>query len=185
MSVQLPPEDDWFGAEQWPARAGDELPVEEDWLVEAEGEPASRPRFWPSQLGTRRVLVAVGLLVVFLLALLAATGVFSSGGHPPAQPPATTTTGTTVTTTTTATTTTSPRILPLPSATLKPGATGSQVKLLQRALAALGYSAGAVDGDYGPATQRAVAAFQRAHQLVADGIAGAITLRALARARAK
>jgi peptidoglycan hydrolase-like protein with peptidoglycan-binding domain len=45
-----------------------------------------------------------------------------------------------------------------PRTTLKPGDTGVQVKVLQRALASLGYSAGAVDGQYGPATKQAVAA---------------------------
>ena len=182
--MQLPPEDDWFGSGQWPARASDELLVEEDWLAEAQGQAASRPRFWPVKLSTRRLLVAGGLLVVLLLALLAATGVFSGGGHPSARPPATTTTGTTGTTAT-ATTTPTPRIVPLPSATLKPGATGSQVRLLQRALAGLGYSAGAVDGGYGPATERAVAAFQRAHHLAADGITGPNTLRTLKEVLAK
>lgn len=46
-----------------------------------------------------------------------------------------------------------------------PGATGDQVKLLQRALngQSLGISTLVVDGIYGPATQRAVAAFHRKH----------------------
>ena len=69
-----------------------------------------------------------------------------------------------------------------PTATLKPGATGAQVKLLQRALASLGYSTGVVDGQYGPATKQAVTAFQKADGLTADGIFGPKTLQALTRA---
>ena len=46
----------------------------------------------------------------------------------------------------------------------------------------LGYSAGALDGSYGPATKHAVAGFQGAHGLTADGIFGPKTLKALRRA---
>src|SRR5690606_14453116 len=44
--------------------------------------------------------------------------------------------------------------------TLGVGSTGEEVKKVQRWLAALGYAAGAADGIYGPATRRAVLAFQ-------------------------
>jgi murein L,D-transpeptidase YcbB/YkuD len=50
------------------------------------------------------------------------------------------------------------------------------------ALTGLGYSSGAADGSYGPATQRAVARFQKASGLTADGIFGPKTLMALNRA---
>jgi g-D-glutamyl-meso-diaminopimelate peptidase len=56
------------------------------------------------------------------------------------------------------------------------------VKLLQQALARLGYPVGAVDGVYGPSTEQAVVRFQRAAGLDADGILGPNTLRALAKA---
>ena len=56
------------------------------------------------------------------------------------------------------------------------------MKLLQRALAHLGYSPGAIDGQYGPSTKDAVLRFQRAGGLTADGILGPETLRALTRA---
>lgn len=52
---------------------------------------------------------------------------------------------------------------------------------IQRALIARGYDLGAsgADGDAGPKTIAAVAAFQRAAGLVADGIAGPLTQKAL------
>jgi len=46
------------------------------------------------------------------------------------------------------------------------GAKGERVRWLQRVLGVL------VDGDFGPATQQAVIAFQGQHQLTADGIVG-------------
>jgi Putative peptidoglycan-binding domain-containing protein len=67
-----------------------------------------------------------------------------------------------------------------PTTTLKPGDSGSQVKVLQRELVALGFAVGAIDGLYGQATTKAVADFQRAHHLTADGIVGPSTLVALA-----
>ena len=50
---------------------------------------------------------------------------------------------------------------------------------LQRALAQRGFSPGPADGIDGPATRRAVMAFQRAHGLAVDGIAGPATRAAL------
>ncbi len=55
---------------------------------------------------------------------------------------------------------------------LRRGANGSAVERLQRALAAAGFNPGAVDGRFGPATEAALIAFQRAHGLLADGICG-------------
>jgi peptidoglycan hydrolase-like protein with peptidoglycan-binding domain len=82
-------------------------------------------------------------------------------------------------TSTAATTTASARPLPAPATTLKPGDTGAQVTVLQRALASLGYSGGKADGQYGPATKDAVVRFQHSVALVADGILGPATLQAL------
>jgi N-acetyl-anhydromuramyl-L-alanine amidase AmpD len=62
---------------------------------------------------------------------------------------------------------------------LKRGAKGYQVKRLQRLLARRGFDAGAADGDFGPATEAAVKAAQKAHGLRADGIAGPLTWHAL------
>ena len=62
---------------------------------------------------------------------------------------------------------------------LKKGSTGDAVKALQQKLISLGYLSGGADGVFGPATQKAVTAFQAANGLDADGIAGAQTLAAL------
>lgn len=61
---------------------------------------------------------------------------------------------------------------------LKKGATGKTVERLQRALSAAGHAT-AADGDFGPATDRAVRAFQAAHGLQADGVVGPATWHAL------
>ena len=61
------------------------------------------------------------------------------------------------------------------SAVLRRGAQGSAVERLQRALAAEGFSPGGVDGRFGPATEAALIAFQRAHGLLPDGVAGPLS----------
>ncbi len=64
---------------------------------------------------------------------------------------------------------------------LQLGDTGPEVADFQRMLIAAGFDIEA-DGDYGPATEKAVLTFQRAHpQLDADGIAGPATRAALTR----
>lgn len=177
-----PGTDDWFTppepevADGWPEE--DPGAPGDDWLSEAGGDPQR-----PSWIRTidRRVLVVGASLLVLLIAGLAAAGVFSgSGAKPPASTLSTTATGPA----TTAGTTTAPRTqqLPAPARTLKPGDTGAQVAVLQRALAGLGFSSGKVDGSYGPATQDAVKKFQSSAKLTADGIVGPATLRALVRA---
>jgi putative chitinase len=55
---------------------------------------------------------------------------------------------------------------------LKRGAEGDDVARLQRALAAKGFSPGALDGDFGSKTVAAVKAFQAAAGLRADGVVG-------------
>jgi peptidoglycan hydrolase-like protein with peptidoglycan-binding domain len=123
------------------------------------------------------------LLVLVVLGLLALSGVFSSNrshtARPPAEaPPATST----ATTTTTPATASNAKPVPAPKNPLKPGDTGRQVEVLQRALASLGFSSGTIDGQYGPATSNAVARFQQSVKITADGVAGPATLAALASA---
>lgn len=55
---------------------------------------------------------------------------------------------------------------------LKPSARGPAVELLQLALERAGFSPGAIDGQFGPATTSALVSFQKANGLVPDGIAG-------------
>ena len=61
---------------------------------------------------------------------------------------------------------------------LRLGSAGYKVRALQEKLCSLGYHT-AIDGDFGPATRRAVVAFQADHGLKADGIVGAKTDAAL------
>ena len=62
--------------------------------------------------------------------------------------------------------------------TMQFGTAGNRVRILQRALVALGFDA-AVDGDYGSGTHKAVKAFQTVVGLTADGKAGKKTLQKL------
>jgi hypothetical protein len=164
-SPRGPQPDDWFEEpEQWPSH-----PSPDDWLHPPDEEPR-RPR------PNRRALIAGGgLALAALLIGLAAAGVFS-GGSPSTTP--TTSTPTTPTTTTAPTT----AATPAPTTTLAPGDSGAQVRALQRALGALGYGPGKIDGAYGPATTSALERFQKASGLTEDGILGPKTLAALRRA---
>lgn len=65
------------------------------------------------------------------------------------------------------------------TAVLKQGASGGEVKEVQRRLKQWGYYSGAVDGIYGKATVEAVKKFQRKNGLTVDGIAGRSTFEAL------
>ena len=60
-----------------------------------------------------------------------------------------------------------------------PQSPAEQVAELQRALVALGFKIGKADGIYGEKTRKAVAKFQRNHNLEADGIVGPKTARAI------
>jgi putative peptidoglycan binding protein len=189
--------DDWFGEPELPiarrarpneARARADVASSptasgDDWLGGGDGDvrPAHEPRFRP--LGAlskpRLVIAAIVALLVLLGLALALSGVFSSATPRRA---ATATGPTHAGTTTAAPTATQPQSSPTtaaPAGPLKPGDKGSEVKVLQRALASLGYSPGAVDGKYGTSTQRAVTRFQSFSKLTPDGILGPQTLRAL------
>ena len=65
--------------------------------------------------------------------------------------------------------------------TLRRGSRGAEVKALQDALIAQGFSCGkwGADGDFGSATEKAVKVYQEARGLSADGIVGPVTWAAL------
>jgi peptidoglycan hydrolase-like protein with peptidoglycan-binding domain len=128
-----------------------------------------------SELPWLRIAIVAGAAVVVLVAGLAAAGVFS-GKSAPRTLPITSVSIATPTTTAGRTTRAAPA---LPTGTLKPGDSGAQVRALQRALKALGYSVGTVDGQYGSSTKTAVASFQHDAGLTADGVFGPKTLNAL------
>lgn len=151
-----------------------DTPPTDDWLNEA-GDNQLRPS-WVQTIDRRMVTVGASLLAL-LIAGLAAAGVFS--GSSANAPTSTSSRIPTTQTAITATTATPALQLPAPATTLMPGDTGTQVVVLQRALASLGFSSGKADGQYGPATKNAVARFQHSAALVADGILGPATLRAL------
>lgn len=62
---------------------------------------------------------------------------------------------------------------------LRRGSSGAAVTNLQQKLAAAGFSPGAIDGKFGPATESAVRMFQTARGLAVDGIVGPKTAAAL------
>ncbi|MFL5322480.1 MAG: peptidoglycan-binding protein [Myxococcaceae bacterium] len=71
------------------------------------------------------------------------------------------------------------------SGTVSSGASGNSVRDLQSQLKALGFNPGPIDGVFGPATKKAVIAFQKSRHLAADGIVGPKTRAALTTARKK
>ncbi len=62
---------------------------------------------------------------------------------------------------------------------LKEGSSGPEVKKFQEKLKEKGFNPGLIDGDFGPATEAAVIAFQKSEDLLPDGIVGPRTLYAL------
>ena len=66
-----------------------------------------------------------------------------------------------------------------PYIVLQQGAKGEAVRQLQQALIDGGYLTGEADGAFGPATKKAVKAFQKANGLEADGVADGEVLTAL------
>lgn len=62
---------------------------------------------------------------------------------------------------------------------LKIGSRGSAVTDLQKKLTSKGFSTGGIDGIFGPATEKAVRAFQKSRGLYSDGIVGSATRKAL------
>jgi murein L,D-transpeptidase YcbB/YkuD len=182
---QGPDVDDWFDEPQ-PPRArrtqATQGESEDDWIGPSTTRRVPRPSvgFLGDLSGRGRAIAVVAVsAVVLLIAILAIAGVFSSSKSPVAPLTLPGSTTATQPTTTQKTTTTSAASVPAPSVPLKPGDTGAQVKVLQAALAALGYDPGKVDGDYGTTTTNAVVAFQKASGLTADGVVGPQTRAAL------
>ncbi len=68
---------------------------------------------------------------------------------------------------------------PRPRTTLVIGDSGARVLALQQRLSELGYWLGAQDGSFGPLTQQAVLALQKAAGISRDGVVGPNTRRAL------
>jgi hypothetical protein len=181
--------DDWFDEPEAPtetqsdANRGVYEDAEEVWVL-PEDEDASSPGQREVVIAGRTLtmtqvaIIALSLLAV-LFAILAAVGVFS--GNKAAVPVTLPTTHIKKTHQTTTPAVTPPAVQ-APAQTLKPGDTGSQVKVLQKALASLHFSPGTPDGDYGPSTQNAVERFQIAKGLAEDGVVGPATLAALQKA---
>jgi hypothetical protein len=160
--------------------------IDDDWIAAGDERPAREARFGlPAAFSEPRVVV-IGAVALFALLVigLAVAGVFNSSTPRPAATP---TVSTQTTTTGPASTGTTPPATATraPSGTLKPGDTGTEVKALQRALAALGYAPGAIDGSYGLSTERAVSRFQSFVKLTPDGVLGPQTLAALSTALGK
>jgi hypothetical protein len=144
----------------------------------------------PDTIRRRRMWALAGLLatIALVVGLVVALGGGGDGGEEqatppeligPAAPP-------TLTSTSAEPPASPPAVDTLPTdATLRPGDTGDEVAALQQALIVLGYDVGEPDGDYGPATEQAVAAFQEAEGLEADGVAGSQTLTAINEALAE
>ena len=163
--------DDWFADVDVPGVLESDPPsAEDDWLVPVEAPGRAR-----QELPWKRIAIIGVIVVVVLIAGLAAGGVFNSSSAPPTVPPSSVTI-------TTSSSTTTPKTTPVvaaPTTTLKPGDTGAQVRVLQRALVALGYSVGTVDGVYGPKTVAAVKLFQQAAGIGVDGVFGPQTMNAM------
>jgi peptidoglycan hydrolase-like protein with peptidoglycan-binding domain len=58
---------------------------------------------------------------------------------------------------------------------LRRGSSGTAVRQLQEALKEAGHDPGPVDGEFGPATEAAVRAFQQEKEIAVDGVVGDIT----------
>jgi Putative peptidoglycan binding domain len=158
----------------------------DDWLGRADERDDVPFRPSPVDLKNPRLWLALAAVVALVVLALYVGGVFGGSKHPAASPP---TTPVVQTPTTGAKTKTTPKTakkaahLVLPTQALKSGDSGVQVKRLQQALAAVGYSPGKIDGRYGAATKRALEKFQKAKKLTADGIFGPKTLAALTSAQ--
>jgi len=182
--------DDWFDEPEPPtetqsgANRGVYEETEEVWVLPEEEDSGSGGQRTFDIGGrtltlTQVAIIALCVLAVFF-AILAATGVFN--GSKAAVPPVTTPTVHPPPTTNTTPTAPASTIQAPTQTPLKSGDTGPEVKQLQKALAAVGFSPGTPDGDYGPTTMNAVERFQIAKKLGEDGVYGPATRNALEQA---
>lgn len=178
-----PDPDDWFAdserggsrRERSSAQTVRTSAVEDDWIGDDPGARRESSLLAALPEGWAPLAAGAVLVLVLLVGGLALAGVFSSSKAKPEV----TTIPTLPTTAPTTTAATPAVVVPAPTTTLKPGDTGAEVKVLQRALDHLGYTVGTIDGDYGTATKTAVAQFQTASNLTADGVFGPDTRTAL------
>jgi putative peptidoglycan binding protein len=187
------PEDDWFveagGGRS--AAADDETAVRETrQSAQGESEPRAAVGVRNGEPSRRLIVGAIVGAVILLLAGVLAGALVSrslSGGVETTTSLVTTTatltttlTTSTTPSTTTSSTPTSPATLP-EGVVLRRGAKGAEVRQVQEALVALGYST-TIDGKFGPATAQAVESFQASSGLTEDGVVGPATLSALSAA---
>jgi Putative peptidoglycan binding domain len=149
-------------------------------LTDDGGRTPGDERAFRDELIRRRRMIAIGAAaLVVLLAIIIPLIVFSGGSSGHKTPTVTNTTPTTPLTPTTpaATTPATPALkVTLPSnGTLRSGDSDAHVKTLQKVLAALALKPGKADGTFGPSTEAAVIAFQKAHNLPQDGVVGKVT----------
>ncbi len=183
--------DDWFDEPEPPTdtqsganRGVHEETAEEVWVLpEEEDSGAGGQRTFDiggrTLTATQVAIIALSALAL-IFAILAAVGVFN--GSKAAAPPATLPKTHTVTVQNTTPANTTPSVQAPTQTPLQSGDTGPQVKELQKALAAVGFSPGTPDGDYGSATMVAVERFQAAKNLGQDGVYGPATAAALQKA---
>jgi Putative peptidoglycan binding domain len=183
---------EWFpGASETAERVARERRPRRRELSEPRAAVALTPEAERAQVFRRRRLGGLIAATVLVGAAIVAAVVLLSGGSSPAVQTTHAVTTAAVTTTKTATTpvtkkkvtkaststtATTPIHLVLPaSGVLRQGDSGSAVKELQLALTKLGGDVGTTDGTFGQLTETAVATFQQANGLTADGIVGAAT----------
>jgi hypothetical protein len=189
------PEDDWFveAGGGRPPVADDETELREKrQSAQGEGEPRAAIRVREGERSRRLIVGAiVGAMILIVAGALAGALVSRSlnGGVETTTSLVTTT----ATLTTTLTTSTTPSTTPTTSSTpttpatlpegvvLRRGAKGTEVRQVQEALVALGYSI-TIDGKFGPGTAQAVKSFQASSGLTDDGVVGPATLSALSAA---
>jgi hypothetical protein len=182
--------DDWFSDGDLPSvearrdvTRGDVAAAREPTWLEDVVEPEEPEPTTDRPLARRQSVVLAGalLVVVVVVVVVVALGAFGGGAS---STPTVTTASTRATTTAPAATvpaTPAPSTpaVTLPAGVLTPGATGAEVKTVQRALGRAGHSPGPIDADYGPKTAQAVSAFQRSAGITVDGTYGPQTKKAL------